>query len=115
MPREIDEAFVEEAIGQYRRIEALRAEFVKAAEELEVTVRSPDGLVEIVVTGAGEFRDVMIAGQADGRSAPELARSMLAACQAVSRAREWARDKLYDEHFRDYRLLSQPQSEEPSR
>jgi DNA-binding protein YbaB len=108
MPREIDEAFVEEAIEQYRRIEALREEFRRATADLEVTVRSPDGVVEIVVTGAGEFREVSIV---DGSVAPEhareLARSVLAACQAVSGAREWAKDKLYEEHFRDYRPLAQ--------
>ncbi|HEX6075440.1 MAG TPA: YbaB/EbfC family nucleoid-associated protein, partial [Micromonosporaceae bacterium] len=109
--------FVEEAIGQYRRIEALREEFERAATELEVTVRSPDGLVEIVVTGAGEFRDVVITDEAvdPDRASRNLARAVLAACQAASSAREWARHKLYEEHFRDYRPLSPHPSEELSR
>ena len=54
MAREIDEAWIEEAIERYRRIEALRAEFDKAAAAVEVTVHSPDGLVEVVVTAAGD-------------------------------------------------------------
>jgi DNA-binding protein YbaB len=107
MPREIDEAFVEEAIEQYRRIEVLREEFRTAAADLEVTVRSPDGVVEIVVTGAGEFRDVSIVdGSLDPERGRDIATSVLAACQAVSNAREWARHKLYEEHFKDYRPLS---------
>jgi DNA-binding protein YbaB len=110
MPREIDEAYVEEAIGQYRRIQALRDEYAKAAAELEVTVRSPNGLVEIVVTGAGEFRDVVITKP--DQDAGELAKAMLAACQAVSSAREWARHKLYEEHFRDYQPLLPGRPEE---
>ncbi len=106
MPREIDEAFVEEAIEQYRKIEALREEFDKAVVDVEVTVRSPDGLVEIVVTGAGEFREVKIADEAvAAKGTEELAKSVLAACKAAAQAEEWARNKLYEDRFRDYRPL----------
>ncbi|MGH3743005.1 MAG: YbaB/EbfC family nucleoid-associated protein [Micromonosporaceae bacterium] len=106
MPREVDEAFIEEAIERYRKIDALREEFEKAVAETEVTVRSPDGSVAIVVTGAGEFRDVTIS-QGDSRDDNrELAKAVLEACKAASRAREWARQKLYQESFSDYRPLA---------
>jgi DNA-binding protein YbaB len=112
MPREIDEAFVEEAIEQYRKIEALREEFEKAVVDVEVTVRSPDGLVEIVVTGAGEFREVKISEAAidPDKGTEELAKSVLAACKAASQAEEWARNKLYEDRFRDYHPLQLPAS-----
>ncbi|MGH3714504.1 MAG: YbaB/EbfC family nucleoid-associated protein [Micromonosporaceae bacterium] len=108
MPREIDEAFIEEAIEQYRKIDEQRQEFGKAIVDIEVTVRSPDGLVEIVVTGAGEFRDVTIADEAldPDKGSEQLAQSVLSACQAASHAGQWARQKLYDENFRDYQPLS---------
>ena len=107
MPRDIDEAFVEEAIEHYRKIDAQREEFEKALVDIELTVRSPDSLVEIVVNGAGEFREVTIADEAfDPEKTPEqLAASVLAACKAASHAREWARTKLYDERFSDYEPL----------
>lgn len=103
MPREIDEAFIEEAIEQYRKIDAQRQEFGKAIVDIEVTVRSPDGLVEIVVTGAGEFREVTITDDSvDPQKARELSQAVLAACQAASHAGSWARQKLYEEKFGDY-------------
>ncbi|MGH3656130.1 MAG: YbaB/EbfC family nucleoid-associated protein [Micromonosporaceae bacterium] len=107
MPREIDEAFVEEAIEHYRRIDTQRDEFEKALVDIELTVRSPDGVVEIVVNGAGEFREVVIADEAFDRELTprELAASVLAACKAASHAREWARTKLYDERFSDFEPL----------
>lgn len=106
MPREIDEAFIEEAIEQYRKIDAQRREFGKAIVDIEVTVRSPDGLVEIVVTGAGEFREVTVTDETlDPQKASELAQAMLAACQAASHAGTWARQKLYEESFGDYKPL----------
>ena len=54
MGREIDEGWIEEAVERYRRIEALQAEFDQAARRLKVTVHSPDGLVELVVTAAAD-------------------------------------------------------------
>ena len=105
MPREIDEAFVEEAIEHYRRIQAQREEFEKSIVDIEVTVRSPDGLVRVVVNGAGEFQDIVISEEAMRHSAAELAKSVLAACKAAASAKEWTRDKLYRDTFRDYRPL----------
>ena len=48
MVREVDEAFIEEAIERYQRISALRTRFEVELARLEVTVSSPDGLVEVV-------------------------------------------------------------------
>src|SRR5262245_31683130 len=66
MAREIDEVWIEQAIERYRRIEALQADFDKAVRGIAVTVRSPDGLVEVVVSGDGRTRDVTIAGALPG-------------------------------------------------
>ena len=105
MAREIDEGWVEEAIERYRRIEALQADFDKAVNGLTVTVRSPDGLVELVVTAAGAISDVRIVGALQGRSNVELSASIQAAVTAAADAATWARDKLHAEMFRDYRPL----------
>jgi DNA-binding protein YbaB len=107
MAREIDEAWIEEAVERYRRIESLRAEFDKAAQALEVTVRSPDGLVEIVVTASGDITDVRVVGDLDGRGNAELSRSIHAAVTAAAGAARWARDKLHAEMFADYRPLGE--------
>ncbi|MEJ3749741.1 YbaB/EbfC family nucleoid-associated protein [Actinomycetes bacterium KLBMP 9797] len=107
MAREIDEAWVEEAVERYRRIESLRAEFDKAARGLEVTVKSPDGLVELIVTATGEVTDVRVVGALDGRSNAELSRSIHAAVTAAADAAKWARDKLHAEMFADYRPLGE--------
>ena len=60
MGREIDETWIEQAVERYRRIDALLADFDKAVSTVEVSVRSPDGLVEVVVTADGTIRDVRI-------------------------------------------------------
>jgi DNA-binding protein YbaB len=107
MAREIDEAWVEEAIERYRRIEALRGEFDKAARGLEVTVRSPDGLVEVVVTATGEVTDVRLQGPLHTRTTSEVSRSVLAAVSAAGEAARWAREKLHAETFGDYQPLAE--------
>jgi DNA-binding protein YbaB len=107
MAREIDESWVEEAIERYRRIEALRDDFDKAARGLEVTVRSPDGLVEVVVTAAGDVTDVRLQGPLHGRTPAEVSRSVLAAVSAAGDAARWAREKLHAETFGDYRPLAE--------
>jgi hypothetical protein len=104
MGREIDEAWIEEAVERYRRIESLQAEFDKAVHGIEVTVRSPDGSVEVAVSAAGAITDVRILG-APGRSNGELARSVRAAVTAADDAARWAREKLHTETFGDYRPL----------
>ena len=107
MAREIDEAWIEDAIERYRRIESLQADFEKAARAVEVTVRSPDDLVEVVVTAGGTVRDVTILGSLHGRTSADVSRSIRAAVSAAEDAAEWARRKLHGEMFGDYRPLGE--------
>jgi DNA-binding protein YbaB len=100
--RELDESWIEEAIDRYRRAEQRLADFDKALATIDVTVCSPDGLVEVVVTGDGTIRDVIIADAAQGRSPRELSRSVQAAVAAAADAAAWARSKLHQDMFRDY-------------
>jgi hypothetical protein len=104
MTREIDEVWIEQAIDRYRRIEQLRADYATALRTTEVTVRSPDGLVEVLVSADGDVKDVRFVS-ADSRSPKELARSTQAAVTAAASAALWARRKLHDEMFRDYEPL----------
>ncbi|MEV4514965.1 YbaB/EbfC family nucleoid-associated protein [Dactylosporangium sp. NPDC049525] len=105
MGREIDETWIEQAVERYRRIDALLAEFDKAVTTVEVSVRSPDGLVEVVVTADGTIRDVRI-DQVRGQTGAELSRSVRAAVTAATDAAAWARKKLHAETFGDYRSLT---------
>jgi hypothetical protein len=107
MAAEIDEVWVEEAIERYRRIEAMQGEFEKAASGLEVIVRSPDGLVEVLVTADGVIRDVIVVGSLSGRSNIDLSRSIQTAVSAAADAAGWARQKLRNETFSDYRPLKE--------
>jgi DNA-binding protein YbaB len=106
MAREIDEAWIEEAVERYQRIEALMAEFDKAVKGAAVTVRSPDGLVEVVVTADGTIRDVQIVGTLHGRSSADVSRSVREAVTAAADAASWARQKLHAQTFGDYRPLA---------
>jgi DNA-binding protein YbaB len=105
MAREIDEAWIDEAIERYQRIESRQAEFDKALATVEATVRSPDGLVEVLVGADGTIRDVRILGQLQGRSSAELSRAVREAVTAAADAAGWARQKLRGEVFGDYRPL----------
>ncbi|HET6214526.1 MAG TPA: YbaB/EbfC family nucleoid-associated protein [Micromonosporaceae bacterium] len=105
MAREIDEAWVEEAIERYRRIEALQADFDKALHGVEVTVRSPDGLVEVIVSAGGAIRAVTIVGSLQDRTNLDVSRSIQAAVAAAHDAAGWARQKLHADTFGDYRPL----------
>ncbi|MFB9237035.1 YbaB/EbfC family nucleoid-associated protein [Plantactinospora siamensis] len=107
MGREIDEAWIEEAVQRYRRIETLRAEFDRAVRKLQVTVRSPDGLVEVAVAGDGTITDVRLLAGLHGRAAADVARSVQAAVTAAADAARWARDKLHAETFGAYRPLAE--------
>ncbi|HEX5594458.1 MAG TPA: YbaB/EbfC family nucleoid-associated protein [Micromonosporaceae bacterium] len=107
MTREIDEAWVEEALERYRRIESLQAEFDQALGRVEVSVRSPDGLVEVVVTAAGTITDVRFLHPLTSRSSDEVARSVRAAVTAAADAAGWAREKLHAETFGEYRRLTE--------
>lgn len=99
MGREIDESWIEEAIERYRRIEALRADFDKALAHADVTVRSPDGLVEVVVSADGTIRDIIISDAAQGRLVADLSRSVHAAVTAAADAAGWARARLHQDIF----------------
>ena len=105
MAREIDEAWIEEAIDRYRRIEARQAEFEKALKGVEVTVQSPDGMVEVLVTADGTIKDVQLHGALHGRTAADLSRSVREAVTAATAAAAWAREKLHADTFAGYRPL----------
>ncbi|HZN16791.1 MAG TPA: YbaB/EbfC family nucleoid-associated protein [Micromonosporaceae bacterium] len=107
MGREIDEVWIEQAIERYRRIEALQADFDKAVRGLEVTVLSPDGLVEVVVSGDGTIRDVAVVGALSGRTSGQVSDSIRSAVAAAADAAAWARQKLHAETFGDYHPLGQ--------
>ncbi|MFX0593474.1 YbaB/EbfC family nucleoid-associated protein [Melissospora conviva] len=104
---ELDEAWIEEAIRRYRRIESLQAEFDQAVSTVEVTVSSPDGLVEVVVTADGTITDVRFCRPLQGRGPREIAASVQAAVTAAADAARWAREKLHTETFETYRPLAE--------
>ena len=105
MPREIDEAWIDEAIDRYRRIDALRAEFDKAVTAHVVSVHSPDDTVEVRVTAAGDITDVRIRGSLHNRTATDLAQEVQAVVTSATEAARWAREKLHDEVFGAFRSL----------
>jgi DNA-binding protein YbaB len=105
MAREIDEAWIDEAIERYRRVDALRAEFDKAVAAHIVSVHSPDDTVEVLVTAAGDITDVRIKGSLQHRTATELAREIQAVVTNATEAARWAREKLHDEIFGAFRSL----------
>lgn len=107
MAREIDEAWIDEAIERYRRVDALRAEFDKAVAAHVVSVHSPDDTVEVLVTAAGDITDVRIRGSLQNRSAAELAREVQAVVTNATEAARWAREKLHDEVFGAFRTLGE--------
>jgi hypothetical protein len=105
MAREIDEAWIEDAIERYRRIDALRTEFDKAVAVHQVSVHSPDNTVEVQVTAAGEITDVQIRGSLQNRTPADLAREVQAVVTSATEAARWAREKLQAEIFGDFRTL----------
>ena len=107
MAREIDEAWIDEAIGRYRRVDALRAEFDKAVTAHVVSVHSPDNTVEVLVTAAGDITDVRIRGSLQNRSATDLAQEVQAVVTSATEAARWAREKLHDEVFGAFRSLGE--------
>jgi DNA-binding protein YbaB len=100
--RRVDEAWIDEAIERYQRVERLVAEFDRALAAVDVTVRSPDGLVEVVVTADGTIRDVVVSESAQGRSTRELSKAVQAAVTAAADAAAWARTKLHQDMFAEY-------------
>jgi DNA-binding protein YbaB len=104
--REIDEAWIEEAVSAYRRIEERQAEFRRSLADIEVSVRSPDGLIEVVVAGEGGVRNVAVVGTLRNQSAAEINRSIQAALHAAKDGADWARRRLHQDIFGDYPSLN---------
>ena len=105
MGRDIDERWIEEAVERYQRLDGLLADFNKAVKDVEVCVRSPDGLVEILVTAEGSIRDVRIDSAFASRTAVQLAASVKAAVTAAADAAAWARQRLHADLFGEYRTM----------
>ena len=105
MAGEIDEAWIEAAVERYRRIDARQADFDKALAATEVTVRSADGTVEVLVTAAGSITDVRILGALAARGNADLSRAVQEAVCSAAEAARWARRKLRAEYFDDYQPL----------
>jgi DNA-binding protein YbaB len=103
--REIDEAWIEEAVSAYRRIEERQAEFRRSLADVEVSVRSPDGLIEVVVAGEGGVRNVAVVGVLRNQTTAEINRSIQAALHAAKDGAEWARRRLHQDIFGDYPRL----------
>lgn len=102
MGREIDESWIEDAIERYQRIASLQADFDRELSKVDVTVRSPDGLVELIVGGDGVIKDVTISESAQGRPVRELSRAVQEAISAAPGAAEWARARLQQDMFGGY-------------
>ncbi|WP_229783808.1 YbaB/EbfC family nucleoid-associated protein [Pilimelia anulata] len=102
----VDEAWLEEAAARFRRIGRLRERLAGASHEIEVSVRSPDELVEVRVTAAGSIVDVRLAAGACARPAAELAHSIKAAVTSALDGAQWARHKLERDLFAEYESLS---------
>jgi|GEM_PF-722995 DNA-binding protein YbaB len=99
-PREIDEAWIEQAITHYQALERRQRDLADQLARADVTIRSGDGLVEVVVGADGAFHDVRIADAAlRTLSARDLSRTVLAACQQARTAADWARQKLSEQAF----------------
>jgi hypothetical protein len=105
MAREIDEAWIDEAIDRYRHIEELRADFDKTVAAHTVSVHSPDQSIEVVVTAAGDIVDVRVHGGMQHRQAAEFAREIRSVVTSAAEAARWAREKLHAEVFGSFRTL----------
>ena len=105
MSREIDEAWIDEAIDRYRSLDQLRGEFDKAVASHFVSVHSPDNTIEVVVSATGEITDVQIYGTLQLRHPSDLAREIKAVVTHAAEAARWAREKLHDEIFGKLRSL----------
>lgn len=97
MTEELDEAWVQAAIADYRRNERLQAEFTARVGTAEVSIQSGDELVEVRVRADGSVRTVNVVGSLHGRTDRELSRSINVALGAAADAADWARRTLYAE------------------
>jgi DNA-binding protein YbaB len=99
MAREIDESWIDAAMERYRRLEQLRGTFDEAVAAHAVSVHSPDGSIEVLVTAAGEITDIRISGTLQHRGTAEFARQIKAVVTSATEAARWAREKLHGEVF----------------
>lgn len=107
MGREIDEAWIDEAVDRYARLEQLRADFDKAVADHVVSVHSPDNSIEVMVTAAGDIRDVRINVSLRDRDPADFAREIKMVVTKASEAARWAREKLYGEVFGKFPALGE--------
>jgi hypothetical protein len=107
MAREIDEAWISEAIERHRQIEQLRDDYDRVVESHQVSVHSPDDSIEVVVTASGRITDVKIHGGLHHRHPVEFARELQATVTQAAEAARWAREKLHDEFFGKLRPLGE--------
>ncbi|MGK5680392.1 YbaB/EbfC family nucleoid-associated protein [Actinoplanes sp. URMC 104] len=107
MAREIDEAWISEAIERHRRVEQLRGDYDRAVEAHRVSVHSPDDSIEVTVTASGEIADIRIHGELRHRQPAEFARELQATVASAAEAARWAREKLRDEIFGKLRSLGE--------
>jgi DNA-binding protein YbaB len=107
MAREIDEAWISEAIERHRRVEALRDDYQRAVESHQVSVHSPDDSIEVTVTASGRIADIRIHGGLQHREATEFARELQAVVASATEAARWAQAKLHDEIFGKLRSLGE--------
>ncbi|XVU25846.1 YbaB/EbfC family DNA-binding protein [Actinoplanes sp. CA-054009] len=107
MAREIDEAWISEAIDRHRRVERLRADFDRAVESHTVSVHSPDGTIEATVTATGRITDMRVHGGLHHREPSEFTRELQAVVDTAADAARWARDKLRGEIFGSPRSLGE--------
>ncbi|WP_412540805.1 YbaB/EbfC family DNA-binding protein [Longispora sp. K20-0274] len=97
MPPEYDQAWTDEAIARFERIEARQAAYERAIRAVEVIVRSPDGNVEVTVAADGEVRAVSI----DGQPRADILETLRSAGEAAT----WAREKVRAKELGDYQPL----------
>jgi hypothetical protein len=105
--REIDEAWIDEAIDRHRHLDQLRAEFEKAVASHFVSVHSPDDSIEIIVSATGDITDVRIHGGLHQRNPTEFASEIQAVVTNAAQAARWAREKLQGEVFGKLRPLGE--------
>lgn len=107
MAREIDEAWISEAIDRHRRVEQLRGDYDRAVESHQVSVHSPDNSIEVTVTASGRITDIQIHGGLSHRHPGEFSRELQAAVSNATDAARWAREKLHNEVFDQFRALGE--------
>lgn len=107
MAREIDEAWISEAIERHRRVEELRGDYDRVVESHQVSVHSSDDSIEVVVTASGRITDIRIHGGLHHRNPVEFARELQATVTQATEAARWAREKLHDEVFGKLRPLGE--------